>query len=480
MADLYAQVGGRGRSVLMASGGGSPSFDSSEYRQNTYGAPDYYCDPTRSLASNGAGTSGDPWNLNQAMTNAVAGDVVGFLPGVGVDLPTTDTHNQCAFQPTNSGTSGNRIVFVTKFAAIALANVETNGNRTELRHDGTPAIANGPGDLGTPCPMYGVNNQDYVTFDGFYVDMAEAEPRADGGVIRAQDCVGIHFRNFVIKGTTTNMGTNPVIYRPQNAVDTILHNFRTYDFDNDGTGSDTPQNALFSDAYADQNFICEYFDISNTERGPYLKGTSPGPLFNYGTFRYGISRGQQDGIMFNDLDGTNVTELHHCLFYDCSQSGVFMIANTTNTRNFLMHHVTVARMTNSINLAGAMYWRTGCGSNVIVRDNLFDISSGSFGHMTDMGELTTMPATFDYHGHYKNGSAMSYTFNGVQYNSLAAWRTATSRSANDVELSTGPFVDRANANFRISDGHAAKTLSSTGGEIGCYEGSIVPGPYGSY
>lgn len=456
------------------------AFDPSEYRQNTYGPPTHYVDPARALSNNGAGTLSNPWNLNQAMTLAVAGNVVGFLPGVGVRMPSTNNDNLPTFRPTNSGTPGSRIVFVTRYAAVALPNVATNPNRTELRHDGTPAVATGASESGTGSAMYGVNGRSYITFDGFFVDMAQAEPKSDGGVIRVENATGVHFRNFEIKGTTTNMGTNPIMYRPENARDTVLSNFRAYDFINDTSGSNTPQGALFSDQYGDQNFLIEHFEISNTERGIFLKGTAPaGVNYNYGTIRYGIVSNVNSCYAFNDLDPTNLTTLEYCLCYDVtSGAGIRLsVAGTSVSRNLLIHHNTVARINSApINTIGGFYTKVpGFGSNVTIRDNLIDITAGPHGHGFDASEVTTLPSTMNYNGYTKNGSTVTWTFNGVQYSTIANWRAATGREANSQVLSSTPFVGRANANFRVTTGHPAKTASSTGGEIGAYAGGQIVG-----
>jgi hypothetical protein len=458
------------------------AFDPSEYRQNTYGPPTRYCDPARPLSSAGEGTLSNPWNLNQAMTLAVAGDVVGFLPGVGVRMPSTDNDNIPTFRPINSGTATNRIVFVTRFAAVALSGVATNPNRTQLRHDGTRAVATGPTERGTGSPMYGAYQTNYATFDGFFVDMAEAQPKGDSGVIRVENGRGVHFRNFEIKGTRTNMGTNPVIYRPQNAVDTVLSNFRAYDFSNDTSGSDTPQSGLFSDQYGDQNFLIEHFEIRNTERGIYLKGTTPGPVFNYGTIRYGIVSGNHECFRFNDLHASNLTTVEYSLCYDVSAgprttgAGFALGSETTPVRNLLIHHVTVARMrADTSNIAGSLYGRNSIGSNVTIRDNLFDIDNGRFGHAISFEEISTLPAVLNYNGYTKSGATLTWAFNGAEYNRLAAWRTATGRDANSLVLSSTPFVNRASGDFRVAAGHPAMTASSTGGQLGAYAGGFNPG-----
>jgi hypothetical protein len=456
------------------------AFDPSEYRANTYGPPTHYCDPTRPLSSAGTGTLSNPWNLDQAMRLAVAGNVVGFLPGVGVRMPSTNNDNIPTFRPINSGTATNRIVFVTRFAAVGLSGVATNPNRTELRHDGARAVATGQSETGTGSAMYGVYQTNYVTFDGFFVDMEQAQPKGDSGVIRVENGRGVHFRNFEIKGTRTNMGSNPVIYRPQNAVDTVLSNFRAYDFSNDTSGSDIPQRALFSDQYGDQNFLIENFEIRNTERGIFLKGTANGgTIFNYGRIRYGIVSNVFECFRFNDLHAANVTTLEYSLCHDViaggTGSGLTLSSETTPARNLLIHHITVARMQGQGLINGGIYGKNSINANVTIRDNIIDIDNGPYGHAIAFGEISSLPAVLNYNGYFKNGATVTFAYNGVELNSLSAWRSATGRDANSQILSSSPFVNRTGADFRVGSGHPAMTASSTGGQLGAYATGVRPG-----
>ena len=454
------------------------AFDPSEYRANTYGPPTHYCDPTRALNNPGSGTLSNPWNLDQAMRLAVAGNVVGILPGVSVRLPSTNNDNIATFRPHNSGTATNRIVYVTRFAAVALPNVATNPNRTQLRHDGTRAVATGGSETGTGSAMMGSFNTNYVTFDGFFIDMAEAQPKSDGGVIRPENSTGTHFRNFEIKGTRTNMGTNPVLYRPNNARDTVLSNFRAYDFSNDTSNSDTPQRGLFSDQYGDQNFLIENFEIRNTERGIFLKGTYNG-TFNYGTIRYGIVSAVFECFRFNDLDPTNVTTVEYSLCHDVIPggigTGVSMTGETTAVRNLVLHHLTIARMQSNTLINGGLYARNAINANVQIRDNIVEMDNGPYGHGAAFGEVAQVPAVMNYNAYYKNGANVTFAFNGREYSSLSAWRTATNRDLNSQVLTSSPFVDRASGNFRVAPGHPAMTASSTGGQLGAYAGAMAPG-----
>lgn len=454
------------------------AFDPSEYRQNTYGPPNHYCDPARSLTSTGAGTLGDPWNMSQCATQPVAGDVVGVLPGVSVRLPTTNNDNIPAFNPSNSGTVDRRIVYVTKHAAVALTGVETNPLRTELRHDGSaPYISNGVG-AGTGAPMYGSYQRNYITFDGFYVDMAQAYMKEDSGVIRPDTTIGIHFKNFVIKGATLNVASNAVVYRPHDARDTVLSNFRVYDFTNIPTGSNTPQAALFSDQYGDQNFLIEHFEIRNTQRGIFLKGSAgAGNNLNYGTIRYGIVSNVSSCYQFNALSTTNLTTVEYSLCYSTAQGGgVVLSSETTPARNLRIDHVTIARVdAASMNTEGGIITRgRGIAENVSITNSIVDGDNGPFGHAVSLG--STLPTTLNYNGYYKNGGSISYVFNGTQYNSFTSWRAAIGGlDTNTLVFSSSPFVNRSGGDFRIVAGHAAKTASSTGGELGAYGGSRVPG-----
>lgn len=461
------------------------TFDGSEYRQNTYGPPNRYCDPTKPLNNNGAGTLANPWNLTQCASLAVAGDVVGILPGESVILPVSGSHRIPAFQPANSGTVNNRITYVTKYAAIALPNVATNPNRTELRHNGTaPQVSSdGQRELGTGVPIIGSYFRNYITFDGFYMDMAHAYPATDSGVIRVESATGIHFRNFEIKGTRTNMQSNPIIYRPNYAVDTVLSNFRAYDFSNDTTGSAVPQRALFSDQYGDRNFLIEKFEIRNTERGIFLKGSAFGPdslsYNNYGTIRNGIVSNVSSCYQFNALDNTNITTLEYSICHDIVDgNGINLSSETSPAINLLIHHNTVARANNnSINAGGGIFSRANgiSPTNVIIRDNLIDFDNGPYGNLVDFGAISGLPTILNFNAYYKNGATVGWSWNGVQYNSLANWRTGTGREANSRVLTSSPFINRAALNFRIVNGHEAKTASSTGGEVGAYASPNIVG-----
>lgn len=446
--------------------------DLTEYRTATYGPPDYYADPTKSLAVNGDGTLGNPWNLNQAKANAVAGDVVGILPSGDspVDLVSSNNDNVPTFNPTNSGTLGNPIVFVTRYAAVALSDVATNANRTEFRHDGT--AENGTQGSGTGSAMLGSNAKNYIIYDGFYIDQAQAWMKEDSGNIRSESATGVEFRNFVIKGAAHTVYSNCVIYRPQDAVNTVLSNFKVLPAFTNSGGLGQP--ALFSDQYGDQNFLIEHFDINGAQNGIFPKGMA-NSHYNYGTIRYGVIRGADMGIRANALDTVQLTTIHNVLIYNYTTGGFIWGGESDPMRNLLIHHLTLADGSDNVNQHGPFYLQdppgAAGGSNVTIRDCIGDFVNGSFGLGVDAGELTTAFPTMNYNGYYRGGGTIHWSYNGVERNTIADWRTATGQEAQSLVLASDPFTARASADYTVADGHAAKTASSTGGELGAYGGT---------
>lgn len=449
------------------------AFDPSEYRQNTYGPPNHYCAPARSLTSNGTGTLNDPWNLTQCQTEPVAGDVVGLLPGVGT-IQATNDDQIIAFQPRRSGTVNNRIIYVTRYAAVALQNVANNPNRTEIRHNGLPE-ANQPGS-GTGGPLYGSNSQSYITFDGLFSDMAYARIHEDSGLIRIENATGIHVRNFVVKGTAEHVWSNAVIYRPQAARDTVLSNFRAYDFTN---SSDFGQPSLFSAAYGDENFLIEHFEIINVGKGIFTKSEHPTTgqwtHMNYGTIRYGVIANGIAGMRFGSTHPSHFLDVHHVLIHSHSDNGiVWSNENSGDRRNVRLDYMTIVGGPSGGNQYGGIYIKSDTGSGNRIENSIID-APVAYNLLTEETNFADFIANRNV---YSGPSTPDFFLNSTGITSLAAWRSVSGQDANSQFANTSSndiFVNRNGGNFRVSPGHAALSASSTGGQVGAYAGSEIVG-----
>jgi len=265
----------------------------------------------------------------------------------------------------------------------------------------------------------------------------------------------------------------------------VLTNFVVKDFDNVPTvsGGDINQPGFFADQYGDQNFLIEHFLLDTLDHGPLVKGTAVGgTVFNYGTIRYGIIRNVSGCIQLADLHATNVTTIQYVLCHDWVNWGISLdLTAGDNLRNVLIEYSTVADGScPDANCGGPIYMgESMTGTNITIRNNILDWVNATHGHAI-YGELYSgTVATSNYNGFYRAGNTLRWSHNGASYTTLTgvgSWNAATGQDANSTVLASDPFVNRAGSVFTVSVGHAAKTASSTGGEIGAYATAETIGP----
>lgn len=476
-------------------------LDGSPYRQATFGDSALYCDVSLSCAGgalSGSGTYANPWNMNRALALAVAGDVVrcksmgASVSSTPAQLTTTNHHQTPAFNPLNSGSGpadDQRIIFVTEYPALGLsyAGLPTDTLRTELRHNGTPMVAAGQTETGTACPLIGSNGAGYITFDGFFIDMAQAEIRADGGLFLAYLSAGLTFRNITIKGTTTNCQSNAALYRAHICADTIIENCYAQDFINDGTGSDDPQPGFLTVHYSDQNFMLRHNTTVGIVGGCLVKGgINPGSgiVYNHGIFEYNHFDGCASGLQFNgqSISPTNYVRARYCLISNYTGAGVFISNETGGSKNLDIHHITTHRAASvpDSTFTGPLVIRdVNDDATSSVYDCLFDGAVTTFDSLVDADYLTadSLP-TLDNNVYYRAGSAGRWRYRGEPPDTtIAGWRAHPGSPApdpNSVFTTVEPFVNRG-VDFNLAVGHAARTASRTGGQVGCYAGSEVIG-----
>ena len=412
--------------------------------------------PNRWVTTNATG-SGDgsrerPWTIDQAMSDAMAGDIVQISAGVYSVAHQTPDEIYAVLRPANSGTPASPIIFFAEHRATGLTDVATNPHRTELRHTAPN------NDVGRA--IFGSHGASYITWDGFYVDAATAMPTSDSGIIRVQAATGCKILHNVIQGRTFSLSTNAAGYRTEEVFGTHFSYNRIrgiHNIPNNEAG--TPQYAFVTMTYADQDYVMEHNEISDSDNGIFIKGGSvnyPG-TYNWGTIRFNKIHGvMNQGIRLMSSDPARPTHVYQNLIYDCTTGMTFALAvDPALEGNIKFHHNTIARCSGS-----GVYSKAISGGGGEIHDNLVDLDGGL---MIDGGERTVwnLAANFNVY----NRAAWSY--NNAEYSSLAAWRAAVGQEANSQVASAG-FVNRAGGDFHLAPGSPAATASSTNGPVGCY------------
>lgn len=459
----------------------TPSL-SGPYRESVYGGPpSKYVDVTRALASNGAGTSVDPWNLDQAEASALAGDIVGWSEGLSVDIDTTNDDNVPAFNPASPGSVGSRIVHVTKYAGVSLSTPESNGNGTRIAHSGSIPTMSPVG--GSGCATLGGNGVDYITYDGQILVPSECWPKADSGMLRTELAQGIVFKNIEIVNTygLLPLDNNGVALRGEQDDDTVFDNIRITGWRTTQTGGSLNQPGYCGMLYASHNFRLSHIEMVDCDGGLFPKGSANAATrWNYGTIEYCLHDNVDVGMRINDLDPDNDSTIRYNVWKNYKRWGLCFSSETgVALQNLTVHHNTVAKGdTSGGNFTGAFYMKQDTVqwevATTFIRDNLLDAPSGQ--EIFNAGECSLTFPTTNYNGYYRGGDANpSFSYNGTGYSAIGTWRTNTGQEANSQYSTIEPFNNRGTEDLSIVSGHAFLTASSTGGPLGYQAGSETPG-----
>lgn len=182
-------------------GGGNPSYTATHYvapYASVAGATSDM-DTANGPAYSTCTTISAPCTAAEVMASATAGDQVEFAPGI-YSLTANTGGNQDqepALYPTNSGTSGNPIVFFARNRAVA-----NQGNASAITELRTDAANNSSG-----SPVIGTYGQDYITWDGFKIDVQYAHGVEDSAPIyfSGQGTLGVKaLGNWLIGETILN------------------------------------------------------------------------------------------------------------------------------------------------------------------------------------------------------------------------------------------------------------------------------------
>ncbi len=417
-----------------------------------------------SASGGGSGTQGSPWTLDEAMTNAVAGNVVQIGPGVYVGDGSGNRFTP-AFRPANAGTSGNPITFMAE-------------NPAAISNSGFTDIRSGDTSTGSGAPAFGTYQRAYIHWIGIKSDHRDSNNKAreDSGACAIWEAEGSKVQLCDLHGELGMPNNNYSAVRIERSPDSEIVDNIIAEF----TRSGNRNNTAGVIGYYSEDTVIAHNDISGCGHGIQLKtGDFTGMRIFKNHIRdvgqgfrfHGVKDSSEKNIIRNNIirDGFtgfeattsvglpyfNGLRVYNNVFYSFgnSESAVIqsVIEPRTRDNNFF----------NNIYHSSRHY--VGSYQTATLQDVADFIDS-------DRNVLFGLDSTSDIH--YGSGTN-SPQLNGV---SIADWQ-ALGRDVNSI-TSDPLFTDLANFDFTLQAGSPALTLGRD--LLGTYGAVNAVIPAGAY
>lgn len=468
---------------------------------------DFYV--SASANGSGNGSFGSPWTPAQALSLATAATFTGrntyvcWLAGNGgLYTRTSDsTHHTSgglpAFSPANSGrSSSEKIIHFSEYAGANLSSALTNGNRTELAHDGTSQVTGGDDKA-----HVGFVNISYVEMLGFVLSHNNGTFGIDEGAVLfyhgGGSCVGCAVRWCYIDGigrsgdyNLTNH-SNPSAVWVDNVTDVEFTDNDVRNFIFSGVNN---RNVAGVTGYSFLNGLIANNRFTNIYNAIYIKGNSggSGATENWLIVEKNDFVSCPNGMFMQETHATNVTRVRQNLFRGISEVAVnYANAGSTPCRNTRVYNNTIILDAGSgVVAAFGSLDAANFGVNNWNHDNIVSVTSGATRNHIDLSSSTSL---FGRLGNnlYWNGSAGGFRgqWNSSVQTTLANWQSMLQTGGNGVgardENSSVADPDFASTTTgALNVGSPALTMGSSdgiggsSGQIGCGAGNptIAPRP----
>jgi hypothetical protein len=385
---------------------------------------------------------------------ARAGDEVIVAAGTYAAGQGTDQRSTPLLYTQNEGAPGNPIVF---------------------RADGTVYITQtGVG------PVIGSYDRDYITWDGFTIDEAQARSKADTGPVVLWYCTGCVLQNLNIIGNGNDFGRmdNHTGIRVEQSNDITIRGNRirnVYSAANRNNGAGVM-------TYSSHNMVIEYNEISECGAGVFLKG-GPYRAPSNSIVRFNLIHHTGTGTYPTSADGAAVALhagaagtasgpvlVYQNILRDGAHSGVRIwgfdgVSTTNNPMHVKVFNNTIDNMpigvyVDSLPVAGASHLVT---NNVITRATEVIAYNTQSGSPSDTGRIS-----------FTRNVGMGQTWAVVPVDvrrNLAQWQAATGQDAASVAVDP-QYV--GGGEYRLAASSPARSVGRVVFGVGGANGSTIP------
>lgn len=331
---------------------------------------------------------------------AQAGDTVIVNAGT-YSAPGTGTRFIPAFNPVNSGTAGNYITFQTR-GSVYLRLSSSNGS------------------------VIGAYYKNYIIWDGFIVDEANAPPHSDTGPLTTLFSNHITFRNNEVRGITVSYIDNHNAIRLEESNNILVENNKLHGI----RRPDTSHNAAAIMLYAANDVVIENNEIYDSNAGIFPKGLDNNNVII------------RNNLLYNNIKGIRTSysvigSVYQNVIRNCSAGGVG-IQIAENTRNYVFANNTIENCDSGLFIGVVTGWANNSFRNNLITNTRTAINAG---------EVASIPGlTLSQNNFYTN--TRLFTLNASVL-SLSQWRALTGQDLTSTNYDP-QYVNLAVGNLRLS------------------------------
>ncbi len=398
-------------------------------------ATEYYVDQNNSQSSDSnPGTEVLPWiTLTKAANTMVAGDTVIVKAGKYIDPNGTYALDSGPFNPANSGTASNPIIFKSQpqQAAILAQKVKGVG----------PAIS--------------INQRSYIIIDGFKVEGLIGISSSDH--VTVQNC------EVIYGGIPIDPSLNWGMVITQSNYNTVKNNY-VYNMLNSGNNLHNSAGIMVH-ASSIASSIYNIIENNLVDAGGGIVysayGQKGGNITN-NIWRKNIAKNATTGFLgMGSTDNTQYSddnEYYNNIIYDTQNA--FELDH--NSRRFKIYNNTAFNCTRFLNGKN-----DDSNKDEQVWNNIVSNCTSGYHKGPSSVNWTILLNYADYNNFYNTNYVATWNWGSSSYKTIADWRTATGFDNNS--FSVDPlFTDTTLKNFHLQGGSLLKGKGKNGEDIGAY------------